>query len=124
MSQFVKDGVDLMADATSRKAWVNEAIRNSPLCSGHESPVRYDRNRPLGCNELDTFVLYDRKNNTHMDAFGRCLSKEEVKKRSMLFSKRRLEAKEKKEATRAAINEMLRTKPGASPANKNGKEQA
>ena len=110
MSQFIKDGVNLMEDATSRKAWVNEAVRKSALCNGHDAPVRYDRNKAFGYNEIDTFVLYDSKHDTYMDAFGKCLSGEDVKSRRKLESRRIFDAKEKKLAEQAEAERMLRDK--------------
>lgn len=125
MSQFVtKDGVDLMVHSADRKAHAGEAVRDSPLCNGHEAPVRYKRNSAPGYNEMDTFILYDSKNDAYMDAFGKYLSDEEVKNRRELESNRILKAKAKKEAARVALEEAQRAKLSASPTNKNGREQA
>ena len=123
MSQFIKDGVDLMADAASRKAWVNEAIRESSLCNGHEAPVRYKRNPATGYNEMDTFILYDTKYSTYMDAFGRGISDDNVQNRRTLESNRILKAKAEKEAARVALEEAQRAKLSASPTNKDGKDK-
>ena len=123
MSKFItKEGVDLMVHSQDRKAYAGEAIRGSLLCNGHEAPARYKRNSATGYNEMDTFVLYDTKYNTYMDAFGRCISDEDVKNRRALESKRILKAKAKKEAARVALQEAQKAKLSASPANKNGKE--
>jgi hypothetical protein len=115
MSQFTKDGVNLMGNTTSRKAWANEAVRKSPLCNGHGAPVRYDRNKARGYNEIDTFVLYDSKHDAYMDAFGKYLSDEDVNNRRKLESKRILDAKEKDEAEYAQVKRRQRDKLSALP---------
>ena len=52
------------------------------------SPVKYNRNKALGYNEIDTYAGHDTKTGGYYDIFGKTITEDDAKARRGLKSER------------------------------------